>query len=113
MQKNYAENWPILIDYGISLDKGWESFQSMFEQVHPRFFTTLQAKFSQLTAGEVQVCALLKFDLGTKTIADLQGIVVDSVRMKRYRTRQKMGQNSEAKLKEVLIGMEKGINNVI
>lgn len=95
-----------LTDYGISLDKDWESFQSVFEQIHPSFFTNLQAKFPQLTAGEVQVCALLKLNLGTKTIAALQGIAADSVRMKRYRIRQKMGLNSEAKLKEALIGME-------
>ena len=92
-----------LIDYGINLDKDWEGFQKIFEQLHPEFYTNLKSQFPGLTPNDLHLCALLKLNLSTREIADLLGIAQESLKVKRYRLRQKMGLESDRNLNEFII----------
>lgn len=79
-----------LIDYGIKLDKDWEHFQQVFEQLHPQFYQNLKVQFPMLTRQDLRLCALLKLNLSNKEMATLLNISPNSVNMKRYRLRKKM-----------------------
>lgn len=81
-----------LVDYGINLDKDWDQFQQVFEQVHPQFYQDLKTRFPALTRQDMRLCALLKLNLSNKEMATLLNISPHSVNMKRYRLRKKMGE---------------------
>lgn len=92
-----------MIDYGINLDKDWEGFQRVFEQLHPEFYSNIKHQFPGLTSNDLHLCALLKLNLSTREIADLLGIAPESVKVKRYRLRQKMSLDSEKNLHDFMI----------
>ena len=79
-----------LIGTGLSLDKDWKEFKTIFEQVHEDFFEKLKANYPDLTSTEIRLCALLKLNLSSKDIATIMGISQDSLRIARYRLRKKL-----------------------
>ncbi len=72
------------------LDNDWEKFRLHFEQVHPRFFEELKAKYPNLTQNETRLCAYFHMNLGTKEIAGLLNIDPASVRRAKTRLNKKM-----------------------
>jgi len=92
-----------LIDYGINVDKDWENFQRIFEQLHPSFYNSLKVQYPTLTSSDLHLSALLKLNLNTKEIASLLNITPKSTQMKRHRLRQKMNIDSDARLTEFMI----------
>ncbi|OJJ17762.1 hypothetical protein BKI52_28280 [marine bacterium AO1-C] len=92
-----------LIDYGINVDKDWESFQRIFDQLHPSFYNSLKVQYPLLTSSDLHLSALLKLNLNTKEIASLLNITPKSTQMKRHRLRQKMNIDSDARLTEFMI----------
>ena len=94
-----------LISYSFSLDKDWDDFKTIFEQVHHDFFSHLQEKFSDLTAGELKLCALLKLNLSSQDMATILGISQDSLRVTRYRLRKKLQLEKGANLVSFMQGV--------
>lgn len=92
-----------LIDHGINLDKDWEGFQRIFEQLHPEFYANLKNTYPVLTSNDLHLCALLKLNLSSREISDLLGIAQESLKVKRYRLRQKMGLESDKNLNEFIL----------
>ncbi|WP_299462538.1 tetratricopeptide repeat protein [uncultured Microscilla sp.] len=92
-----------LIDQGLNMDKDWESFHQVFDQLHPDFYQKLKHQYPSLTKNDLQVCALLRLNLNTKDISDLMGIAPDSVKMQRYRLRKKLEIASDQDLNEFMI----------
>ncbi|WP_198145100.1 tetratricopeptide repeat protein [Microscilla marina] len=92
-----------LIDHGINLDKDWEGFQRIFEQLHPEFYANLKNSYPVLTSNDLHLCALLKLNLSSREISDLLGIAQESLKVKRYRLRQKMGLDSDKNLNEFIL----------
>ncbi|OJJ16144.1 hypothetical protein BKI52_35855 [marine bacterium AO1-C] len=78
------------IGNGLSFDKDWQEFKTIFEQVHEDFFEKLKATYPDLTSTEIRLCALLKLNLNSKDIATIMGISQDSLRIARYRLRKKL-----------------------
>ncbi|OJJ23047.1 hypothetical protein BKI52_01460 [marine bacterium AO1-C] len=87
-----------MINYSFSMDKDWDDFKKVFEEVHQAFFTQLQEKHPDLTPAETRLCALLKLKLNSKDIAAIMGISQDSLRIARYRLRKKLQLPKEIKL---------------
>ncbi|HAS45086.1 MAG TPA: hypothetical protein DCS93_31680 [Microscillaceae bacterium] len=87
-----------MINYSFSMDKDWEDFKKVFEEVHQAFFTQLQEKHPGLTPAETRLCALIKLKLNSKDIAAIMGISQDSLRIARYRLRKKLQLPKEIKL---------------
>ncbi|MDX2305463.1 MAG: tetratricopeptide repeat protein [Microscillaceae bacterium] len=79
-----------LISYSFALDKDWDDFKKIFEQVHKDFFNKLQEKVPDLTSGELKLCALFKLNLNSQDMATILGISQDSLRVTRYRLRKKL-----------------------
>lgn len=69
----------------------WDEFQMSFEKVSSSFFNELTEKHSDLSLREKRLCALLKLNMTTKEIADINGQSIKSVENARTRLRKKLG----------------------
>lgn len=78
------------INQSLNIDKERRTFYSHIEETNNDFFIKLDQSFPALTPKEKQLAALLRLNLSSKDIAQLQNILPKSVEMNRYRLRQKM-----------------------
>ncbi|WP_232341323.1 helix-turn-helix transcriptional regulator [Hymenobacter ginkgonis] len=78
------------------LDEDWGRFKLHFEQVHPRFFEELQARYPALTSHEQRLYCYFHIQLATKEIAALLNIDPASVRRAKTRLYKKIGAADEA-----------------
>ncbi|HYI78153.1 MAG TPA: tetratricopeptide repeat protein [Chryseolinea sp.] len=108
---NHADNGTVgkfqslnkLIDFSFSLDKDWEEFKMYFEQVYTNFFVDLKKNYTDLTPGELRLCAFVKLNLSLKEIANILGISPESVKIARHRLRKKMNLSSDQDLAEAIM----------
>jgi len=70
----------------------WERFKLHFEQVHPSFFSDLQARCPDLTPYEIRLSAYLHLNLSAKEIALLLNIAPESVYKAKTRLKKKLGE---------------------
>ncbi len=68
----------------------WESFQILFEKLHPKLYSILKEKYPDLTQGETRMCAYVLLNLSNKEIASLTRRNIRSVETMRYRLTKKM-----------------------
>ncbi|MCB2408213.1 7TM diverse intracellular signaling domain-containing protein [Hymenobacter lucidus] len=79
-----------ILQTNLYLDEDWSKFKLHFEQVHPRFFEELQAKYPALTKHEQRLYCYFHINLATKEIAALLNIDPASVRRAKTRLYKKM-----------------------
>jgi DNA-binding CsgD family transcriptional regulator len=78
------------------LDNDFNDAKMHIQQVHPDFFGLLNEKAQQkLTPLDLKLCAYLHLQMDTKKIASILHIEPKSVRMSRYRIKQKLGLGKE------------------
>ena len=83
----------------LQLDNDFENVKLQIQQVHPNFFNLLNERTQQkLTALDLKLCAYLHLKMDTKKIAGILHIEPKSVRMSRYRIKQKLGLAKEEDL---------------
>jgi YesN/AraC family two-component response regulator len=87
-----------LIDYSFSVEKEWDRFRRVFENVHKEFYSKLDQKHPNLTPSERKLTALFKLGLDSKEIADILGISQDSLKTARHRLRKKLDLGSDDNL---------------
>lgn len=92
-----------LVEQGFNLDKEWEEFRQVFEQVHQDFFKQLKDQYPNLTPHELHVCALVKLNFSIKEMATILGIAPNSVAMARYRIRKKLQLETDDNLTEFMM----------
>lgn len=85
------------------IDKDWDNFTSVFEQVHPDFFTKLKVKNTGISSNELRMAAMMKMNLNTKEMASILNITPESVKKARYRMRKKLELEPEANVNEYLM----------
>lgn len=77
----------------------FEKTQARIEQVHPQFLKNITAHAQQkLTPLDQKYCAYFYLDLETKEIATLLHVEAKSVRMTKYRLKQKFGLDAQTDL---------------
>jgi tetratricopeptide (TPR) repeat protein len=86
-----------------TIEKDWENFKSVFEQVHPTFFTKLRSKYDKISSNELRMAAMMKMNLNTKEMASILNITPESVKKARYRLRKKFELEPEAKVEDFLM----------
>lgn len=87
-------------------DEDFENIKSEFKDIHPGFFNKLQQNALQkLTPLDLKYCAYILMGLSPKQIASLLHIEPKSVRMTRYRLKQKLGLDKETNLDEYIGGL--------
>jgi DNA-binding CsgD family transcriptional regulator len=78
------------------LDNDFNEAKLHIQQIHPDFFGLLNEKAQQkLTPLDLKLCAYLHLQMDTKKIASIMHIEPKSVRMSRYRIKQKLGLGKE------------------
>ena len=85
------------------IDSDFEHARLDIQQVHPDFFMLLNdSAQKKLTLLDLKLCAYLYLKMDTRQIAQLMNIEAKSVRMSRYRIKQKLGLDKEADLNSFL-----------
>ncbi len=82
----------------ILTEDDWIRFKSLFEKIHPGFFSKLKEKASDITVAEQRMAALVRLQLTVRQMASILGISTDSVHKTRQRLRQRLHILSEASL---------------
>ena len=84
-----------ILQSSLYLDEDWSKFKLHFEQVHPRFFEDLQARYPALTKNEQRLYCYFHINLATKEIAALLNIDPASVRRAKTRLYKKIATADE------------------
>ncbi len=85
------------------LTADFEDIKWQIQQLHPTFFQQLMERATQkLTALDLRYCAYLYLQMSTKQIAQVLHVEAQSVRMFKYRLKQKFGLPKESDLEEFL-----------
>ncbi|MEO0731821.1 MAG: tetratricopeptide repeat protein [Bacteroidota bacterium] len=93
------------IDSTTQFDRDWATFNEHFVQLHPDFYAELSRQHPQLTANELRLCALLRLNLPSRSVAAISGVSPDSLRVARYRLRKKIGVADAKSLQCYLLGL--------
>ncbi|MBC9933132.1 tetratricopeptide repeat protein [Chitinophaga qingshengii] len=81
------------------MDDDFEKAKFQIQELHPNFFKNLNEKTRQkLTALDMKYCAYLYLGMDTKQIAQLLNVEPKSVRMTKYRLKQKFELDGETDL---------------
>jgi len=99
--KDRIEKLEYLNKVTILTDEDWNKFKQLFEQVHKNFFKRLKEKLPDLTQAETRLICLTKLELGTKQMAGILGVSVDTIKVSRHRLRKKLGLSDEKTLEDV------------
>ena len=87
------------IDKSMEVDDEFELLKTSLENTNPVFFSTLQEKASgTLTKLDFKYCGYIKLGMSTKEIANHMNIETQSMRMARYRIKQKLNLDRETDL---------------
>ncbi|GAA4196754.1 LuxR C-terminal-related transcriptional regulator [Pedobacter jeongneungensis] len=110
IKEKLSDNHPLNINKiwneELLLDNDFEEAKFQIQQVHPEFFSLLNQRAQQkLTPLDLKLCAYLHLKLDTKKIAQLMHVEAKSVRMSRYRIKQKLGLGKDEDLKLFLQDM--------
>lgn len=101
--KQPAEQLGKIINEELRLDQDFEHIHSELQELHPEFFNRLKEKANQkLTQLDLKYCSYLYLKLSSKQIAVLMNVEAKSVRMTKYRLKQKFGLPKEDDLNEFL-----------
>jgi tetratricopeptide (TPR) repeat protein/DNA-binding CsgD family transcriptional regulator len=74
------------------LDRNFDDFVKVLNEIHPEFYNKLQEKAKQkLTVLDLKYCVYIYMKMPSKEMADLLHVELKTVRMTRYRLKQKFG----------------------
>jgi DNA-binding CsgD family transcriptional regulator len=89
------------LEDGLLVDESFEKFKNNFNSIYPEFFTKLQAKANHsLTQLDLKYCGFMLMKLSNKEIANQMNVEPKSIRMARYRIKQKLSLTKEEDLDE-------------
>ncbi|SEW43738.1 hypothetical protein SAMN05428988_5619 [Chitinophaga sp. YR573] len=90
----------------MALDSDFEQAKSQIQQVHPDFFNLINEKAEKkLSLLDLKLCAYLYLKMDTTQISQLMNIEAKSVRMAKYRVKQKLGLDKGEDLNSFLQGI--------
>lgn len=104
-QLNVADSIPIkkLLKEEMLLSADFEDITRQIQQLHPDFFSQLSAKaVKKLTPLDLKYCAYLHLQMSTAQIAQALHVEAHSVRMFKYRLKQKFGLDKDTDLEQFL-----------
>lgn len=103
--KNEPEHYAIknTINQGERISESIGQNQSDFSDLHPLFFDKLnEMAEGKLTKREMKICAYIYLGVGNKDLANIYNIEPKSIRMSKYRIKQKMGLDKDIDLEQYL-----------
>lgn len=88
------------------LDNDFEDLKTDLKELHPDFYKKLQQKAdNKLTDLDLKYCAYIFLKRNTKEMASLMGVEPKSIRMSKYRLKQKLGLDKEEQLEAFVRGL--------
>jgi DNA-binding CsgD family transcriptional regulator len=91
------------IDAGLAIDDDFEKFKNNFNSIYPDFFNRLQEKANQsLTQLDLKYCGFILMKVTNKEMAQQMNVEPKSIRMARYRIKQKLQLSKEEDLDEFI-----------
>lgn len=81
----------------------WVLFESHFNSTHQNFINRLRQQYSDITAGDLRICCLLRMNLSTKEIASLMHVSIRAVELRRYRLRKRLALEGDTNLVDFLM----------
>ncbi|SDF75151.1 helix-turn-helix transcriptional regulator [Chitinophaga filiformis] len=95
------------------LDSDFDKTKLQIQQVHADFFQLLNEKAQRkLTLLDLKLCAYLYLQMDTRQIAQLMHVEAKSVRMSRYRIKQKLGLEKDDDLNAFLQGLKENVRKL-
>lgn len=89
----YSQNEDIVHQLNESIiltEEDWLEFKKLFENVYPGFLRKMQLEHPSLTIAEIRLLALTKLNLSVSEMANMLGILPQSVRKTRQRLMKKL-----------------------
>ncbi|OXA76899.1 hypothetical protein B0A58_06475 [Flavobacterium branchiophilum NBRC 15030 = ATCC 35035] len=91
------------IDEGLVIDDDFQKFKNNFNTIYPEFFDKLQQKASNnLTQLDLKYCGFILMKVTNKEMASQMNVEPKSIRMARYRIKQKLNLSKEEDLDEFI-----------
>lgn len=92
-----------IIKQQLYIDKDFEAFKTDLKEIHPDFYKRLQQKAdNRLTNLDLKYCAYIFLKRSTKEMATLLGVAPKSIRMSKYRLKQKLALDKDEDLDEYI-----------
>ncbi|WP_316736790.1 helix-turn-helix transcriptional regulator [Pedobacter aquatilis] len=102
-----------IITQNLRMDRENADQQNAIGDIHPGFFSALQERAGEvLTKLDLKLCSYILMGLDNKEIANRLGVEPKSIRMARYRLKQKLGLQKEENLDVVVRSYDKRYQDV-
>jgi DNA-binding CsgD family transcriptional regulator len=94
-----------IIDDNLEKNTDWKSFQEAFDNTDRDFLKRIKELHPSITPNDLKLCVYLRLNLSSKEIAPLLNISAQSVEIKRFRLRKKMGLSHGQNLTEYILSL--------
>jgi hypothetical protein len=91
-----------LLQMKILTEDDWRVFRQQFEHAFPGLMLRLHARFPFLTGADQRTFLLIRLCSGTREIAELLGISIESVRKAKYRLKKKLNLGENTSIDEFI-----------
>ncbi len=91
------------IDQDLDFDDNWANFQLHFDQLHHNFLHRLRNQYPKLNPSWLLLCAYIRMNKSNKEIAAHMNISVAGVEKRKYRLREKLDLEADAKLSDFIV----------
>ena len=92
-----------LMESSLNDQADWVQFETYFNSAHQNFMARLRQQYSEITAGDLRICCLLRMNLSTKEIASLMNVSVRAIELRRYRLRKRLALDTDTNLVDFLM----------
>lgn len=86
----------------ILTEDDWQSFQLLFDKVHPGFITRVRENYQGLSIGELRYFVLCRLNLSTKEMAAMLGVSSNAILVMRHRIRKRLNIADGVSLEEMI-----------
>ena len=82
-----------LLKQRIDTSSDWKQFLTIFNELNPTYLISLENQSPDLSNLELRVCAMIKFGLQTREIANILSVTIRGIEQHRYRIKKKLNIN--------------------
>jgi hypothetical protein len=97
------QNFLKILDQTTNEEDDWVYFQEQFERIEPAFLKNILNEFPLLTPTDLKILTLTRMNLGSREMADILKISIQSTNTARYRLRKRLGLAEEESLENFVL----------
>lgn len=84
-------------------NKDWTAFMLQFDSIYPGLMETMGQRHADITPTDLRILALSRLGLSADEFAEIMGVSTDSAKKARYRTRKRLGLESDQSLLQYML----------